>query len=144
MRIIKKISLNHDEKVLTWRDELFHLFEKPSQSNSTFSSNSQNVLANLDYTEPHSDPDSDSDSFKKAYDTDESDITAPSFSIITNTGDLSNQELSGSELGNLSDAEHSDGDDESNMSLQLVNYFYGILFIVKHVRIWDIVMWSLF
>ena len=34
MRIIKKISLNHDEKVLTWRDELFYLIEKPSQSNS--------------------------------------------------------------------------------------------------------------
>lgn len=96
-------------------------------------------MANLDYTEPHTDPGSDSDSFKDAYDTDESDITAPSYSIITNTGDLSNQEISGSELGNLSDTEHNDGDDESNMSLQLVNH-HLMEFFYSETCVWDIML----
>ena len=34
MRIIKQISINHDEKVLTWRDELFHFIENPPPSDT--------------------------------------------------------------------------------------------------------------
>ena len=34
MGIIKQISINHDEKVLTWRDELLHLIENPPPSNT--------------------------------------------------------------------------------------------------------------
>ena len=55
-------------------------------------------MVNWSYDQPHSDPDSDTDSCNSFQNSDESDITAPSYSIITDMNDLSYQQLSESDL----------------------------------------------
>lgn len=82
------------------------------------SSDSQSLLANWSYDRPHSNPDSDSCS--DLQDSDESDITAPSYSIITSGNDLSYQQLSESDLEDISSADHCDPDLDLNSSLQPV------------------------
>ena len=52
-------------------------------------SNHQSLLVNWSYDQPHSDPDSDTDLCNSFQDSDESDITAPSYTIITDMNDLS-------------------------------------------------------
>ena len=93
------------------------------QSFPDANSNSQSLLANWSYEQPHSDPGSDSDSCNNLIDSDESDITAPSYSIITDTNDLSYQQLSESDVENISNTDHSDSENlDLNSSLQAVRF----------------------
>ena len=86
------------------------------------SSNCQSLLANWSYDQPHSDPGSNSDSCNDLGDSDESDIAAPSYSIITDTNDISyQQQLSESDLEDIS---NTDSDLDLSSSLQPVRHMH--------------------
>ena len=79
-------------------------------------------MANWSYDHPHSDPGSDSDScveLNDLQDSDESDITAPPYSIITDANDLSYQQLSESDS---EDFTISNSDRDLSSSLQTVRH----------------------